>query len=300
MHPITPPAPAIDLSSNCFSPEATAQMERLMADFGRMYNERKDALNEVARAHHEALLLLSRAAEFRDDDTGVHIVRIGYLAWALALLLGQPAAWALLLRQAAPMHDVGKIGMPDDVLKKPGALTPQDRVVMNRHPAIGAEILGRSRIPLFQLAAETALTHHERWDGQGYPEGLSGNAIPLAGRIVAVVDFFDALTMDRCYRPAFSHERALHMLRAERAKAFDPQIVDTFLAHADAIIALRNRINDGQLGLAELSGSDDPTAWHAGGAPPSSAQADISALVSAPPAPPPSTPAPTPDTPGAC
>jgi len=245
--------------SNCFSAEASAQMERLVADFGRMYQERNDALNEVARAHHDALLRLSRAAEFRDDDTGVHIVRIGYLAWALALHLGQPAPWALLLRQAAPMHDVGKIGMPDGVLKKPGAFTPEERAVMNRHPQIGAEILGRSRIPLFQLAAEAALTHHERWDGRGYPAGLAGDAIPLSGRIVAVVDFFDALTMDRCYRPAYTDDRALRMLGAQRGLAFDPHIVDVFMAHAQALIELRERVNSGDLGMAELSGPDGPT-----------------------------------------
>lgn len=260
--PPAPPAPtagwSTDADSNCFSPDASAQMERLVADFGRMYQERNDALNEVARAHHDALLRLSRAAEFRDDDTGVHIVRIGYLAWALALRLGQPAPWALLLRQAAPMHDVGKIGMPDGVLKKPGAFTPEERAVMNQHPQIGAEILGRSRIPLFQLAAEAALTHHERWDGRGYPAGLAGEAIPLSGRIVAVVDFFDALTMDRCYRPAYADDRALRMLRAQRGLAFDPHIVDVFMAHADELIELRERVNSGQLGMAELSEPGGP------------------------------------------
>jgi putative two-component system response regulator len=247
---------------NCFSPEASAQMERLVADFGRMYKERNDALNEVARAHLDALLRLSRAAEFRDDDTGVHIVRMGYLAWALALKLGQPAPWALLLRQAAPMHDVGKIGMPDHVLKKPGPLSPDERVVMNQHPRIGAEILGRSRIPLFQLAAETALTHHERWDGQGYPAGLTGEAIPLSGRIVAVVDFFDALTMDRCYRPAFSDARALQMLLEERGRAFDPHVVDAFIAHSAELIALRDHINATGLDFEALSGLLDPASAH--------------------------------------
>jgi putative two-component system response regulator len=238
---------------HCFSDDAGAQMERLVADFGRMYRERNEALREVAQAHHEALLRLSRAAEFRDDDTGVHIVRIGFLAWALALRLGRPAAWALLLRQAAPMHDVGKIGIPDAVLKKPGRFTPEERAEMNRHAAMGAEILGRSRIPLFQLAAEVALTHHERWDGTGYPRGLAGEDIPLSGRIVAVVDFFDALTMDRCYRPALPDAEVLKMLAAERGRAFDPRIVDAFLAHAEDLILLRDAVNHQGLGFDELS-----------------------------------------------
>jgi putative two-component system response regulator len=244
-----------EAENNCYSPDASAQMERLVADFGRMYRERNDALEEVARAHHDALLRLSRAAEFRDDDTGVHIVRIGFLACELALLLHQNEAFARLLRQAAPMHDIGKIGVPDGVLKKPGKLSPEERVLMNEHARMGAEILGRSRIPLFQLAAEVALGHHERWDGHGYPAGLAGTAIPLSGRIVAVVDFFDALTMDRCYRPAFSDETALQMLLAERGGAFDPTVVDTFLAHAPALIALRDRITREHLGFDALSGT---------------------------------------------
>ncbi len=246
-----PPPPT--MAARCFTDDAGAQMERLVEDFGRMYRERNEALREVAKAHHDALLRLSRAAEFRDDDTGVHIVRIGFLAWALALKLGRPAEWALLLRQAAPMHDVGKIGVPDGVLKKPGRFTPEERVEMNKHPRIGAEILGRSRIPLFQLAAEVALTHHERWDGAGYPAGLAGDAIPLSGRIVAVADFFDALTMDRCYRPAMSDEVALQMLADQRGAAFDPHVVDVFLAHAGDMIAMRDAVNRHGLGFDDLS-----------------------------------------------
>lgn len=226
-----------------FDVAATAQMERIIADLGKMYHERNEALQEVARAHHEALLRLTLAAEYRDDDTGVHIVRIGYLAEALALALGQSTAYAAMLRRAAPMHDIGKIGIPDGVLKKPGPLTAPERETMKTHPLIGAEILGRSRIPLFQLGAEVARTHHERFDGRGYPSGLAGEAIPLSGRIVAVVDFFDALTMDRCYRAAFSDEEALNMLARERGQAFDPRVVDAFVAHAAGLMELRDALN---------------------------------------------------------
>ena len=241
--------------ANCYTDDAGAQMERLVADFGRMYRERNEALQEVARDHHDALLRLARAAEFRDDDTGVHIVRIGFLSGALARHLGQTPEQAQLLRQAAPMHDIGKIGVPDGVLKKPGGFTPAERQIMNQHPRIGAEILGRSRIPLFQLAAEVSLSHHERWDGAGYPAGLAGEQIPLSGRIVAVADFFDALTMDRCYRAAFADAQALTMLQAERGRAFDPRVVDAFLAHADELIALRDQVNRDNLDLAALSGA---------------------------------------------
>lgn len=238
--------------ANSFSPEASMQMERLVGDFGRMYRERNDALNEVAHAHHEALFRLSLAADLKDDDTGMHIIRIGFLSEALALLMGESPAKAAMLRKAAPMHDIGKIGIPDRVLKKPGAFDPEERAIMNEHARMGADILGRSRIPLFQLAAELALSHHERWDGSGYPSQLAGSAIPLSGRIVAIVDFFDALTMDRVYRPALPVEVALPMLLAQRGKAFDPEIVDTFMANAVELNALRERIKTSHLSYSDL------------------------------------------------
>lgn len=240
--PASFPAPGAE--ARCFDEAAVRQMELFVRDFGRMYRERNDALREVTRAHHAALLQLSMVAELKDDDTGVHIVRIGYLAEALALKLGQTAGYARMLRKAAPMHDIGKIGIPDQVLKKPGPLTPEERQVMNRHAAMGAEILGRSHnIPVFRMAAEVAATHHERWDGTGYPAGLSDEAIPLSGRITAVADFFDALTMDRVYRPAFSVDTALQMLASERGCAFDPAVVDVFLLHRAEIDALRIRVS---------------------------------------------------------
>ena len=235
-------APLDKSEDRMFDEAAAAQMERIVIDLKRVYQERNEALREVARAHHEALLRLSLAAEFKDDHTGVHIMRIGYMAEALANMLGQPAAFARMLGRVAPMHDIGKIGIPDHVLKKLGPYDTDDRAIMDLHPAMGAKILGRSRIPLFQLAAEVALGHHERWDGRGYPAQLSDEAIPLSARIVAVVDFFDALTMDRCYRKAFSDDEALRMLIQERGAAFDPQIVDVFVANAPSLIRLRDLI----------------------------------------------------------
>ncbi len=243
MSPPPPTALVDDTASRSFDAAAGAQMEFMLRDLGRMYRERNEALKEVTRAHHDALFRLALAAEYRDDDTGEHIVRMGFGAEALALAAGEDAAWAAMLRKAAPMHDIGKIGIPDAVLKKPGQLTDPERDVMRRHPEIGAGILGQSRIPLFKLAAEVSLTHHERWDGAGYPHGLAAEAIPLSGRIVAICDFFDALTMDRCYRPAFSDERALSMLAAESGRAFDPRLVALFIAHAAELMALRDRVN---------------------------------------------------------
>lgn len=225
--------------SRRFDPAAVEQMELLIQDFGRMYRERNDLLKEVTRAHHETLLRLAMAAEFKDDDTGSHIVRIGYLSEALALRLGCRIEFASLLRKAAPMHDIGKVGIPDTILKKEGPLGPEERLVMNRHAEIGARLLGQSRIPVFQMAAEIAASHHERFDGRGYPEGLAGEDIPLSARITSIVDIFDALTMDRVYRPAFGREQALEMIAAERGKALDPGIVDAFMDNIEELDALR-------------------------------------------------------------
>lgn len=243
---------AVSTVSPAFDPAAFAQMQRLVSDLGRMYRERNEALEEVTRAHHEALFRLALAAEFRDDDTGAHIVRMGFIAERLAMLAGESRERAAMLRCASPMHDVGKIGIPDHVLKKPGRYEPEEREIMNQHPVMGARIMGSSRIPLFQLAAQVALTHHERWDGRGYPHGLAGEDIPLCGRIAAIADFFDALTMDRCYRTAFSDERARDMLQAESGHAFDPRLMALFVQHLPEFVALRDRVNQSRPSFADL------------------------------------------------
>lgn len=243
---------AAALEPMAFDPQSFAQMQRMVLDMGEVYRKHKLALEEVTRAHHEALFRLALAAEYRDDDTGAHIVRMGFVAEEIALLAGMPAEQAAMLRMTAPMHDVGKIGISDRVLKKPGPFNADERLEMNRHPEMGAHILGASHIPLFAMAAEVALSHHERWDGGGYPKGLKGEDIPLAGRIAAVADFFDAITMDRCYRAAFSDERALEMLQAESGKAFDPHLVDVFIANAPRIVALRDRINQIEPSFGDL------------------------------------------------
>lgn len=247
------PAPCSPVSeSNRFDEAAAKQMLRFVEDFGHVYRERNKALDDLTRSHNEALLQLCMAAEARDDDTSVHIVRIGYLAQALALLLGSTPGFASLLRRAAPMHDIGKIGTPDHVLKKAGPLTDEEREIIQRHPQIGAEIIGKSSVPVFRMAAEVALTHHERFDGTGYPRGLAGQDIPLSGRITAIVDFYDALTMDRVYRPAMSPAKALQMLTEQSGVAFDPMIVDTFVQHFDQLDALRQKVTDERPSFADL------------------------------------------------
>ncbi len=152
------------------------------------------------------------------------------------------------------MHDVGKIAIPDAILKKPGQYSPAERAIMNSHAVIGAEIIGKSDIPLFAMAAQVALTHHENWDGTGYPFGTAGAQIPWCGRVVAVIDYFDALTMDRVYRKAFSDEQAREMMRAERGRKFDPEMLDVFVAHMDEFVCLREEINASQKDRLQAQG----------------------------------------------
>ena len=178
----------------------------------------------------ETLERLAIAGEYRDDDTGHHTRRVGDIAARLATALGLPPDRAELFRRAAPLHDLGKIGIPDSILLKPGKLTPEEFEVLKGHTAIGAAILSGSQSPLLQLAEEIALSHHERWDGTGYPYGLAGESIPLAGRIVTICDVFDALTHERPYKEAWPIEEAIKEIQRQHGKQFDPAIADAFLS----------------------------------------------------------------------
>lgn len=231
---------------------ALNQMLKITEDLRNVYQEKKEALLATNAAHHEVLMRLAMAAEFRDEDTGVHIIRIGYMAEKLSFLLGQSEEFGFMIRLAAPMHDVGKIGIPDSILKKPGKLELDERIIMDTHAEIGHRILANSNVPLFQLAATIALTHHEKFDGTGYPNQSTGENIAIAGRIVALIDFFDALTMDRCYRKAFTDVAAIEMVLEQKGKHFDPAIVDIFLANIDQFIALRQRINLNPINYGQL------------------------------------------------
>lgn len=224
---------------------ALAQLQRYADDLKHLMREKDDALEQIERAHLHSLTVLARAAEYRDDETGIHMDRVGALAELLARLLGRTDAEARTLRLAAPMHDIGKIAIPDQVLKKPGQYTLAERAIMNNHTVIGAEIIGQSDIPLFAMAGKVALTHHENWDGSGYPFGVAGEQISWCGRVVAIIDFFDALTMNRVYRKAFSDERARDMLQEQRGRKFDPDMLDVFLAHLADFAALRDHLNNG-------------------------------------------------------
>jgi response regulator RpfG family c-di-GMP phosphodiesterase len=184
---------------------------------------------ELHRTQLEVISRLAHATESRDEETGRHVARMSTLAHRLGLALGLGAEQAGLLRSAAPLHDIGKIGIPDRILLKPGPLDPDEWKIMKTHTTLGAEILAGSDSPLVQMAETIALTHHERWDGGGYPQGLAGEEIPLVGRICAVCDVFDALTSERPYKAAWSVDSALEEIRSERGRQFDPRVVAAFL-----------------------------------------------------------------------
>ncbi len=189
-----------------------------------------DALKTLRDSSLEAVFCLSRAAEYRDPDSGEHVIRVSYYAAAIARHLGLSEDFVDLLTHAAPMHDIGKIGIPDHILLKHGPLNAAEWEVMKRHTIIGAKILSASQTEVMKLAQTCARTHHERWDGAGYPEGLRGRDIPLPGRILAVADMFDALVTRRPYKPALQIAVACELLRNEREGALDPSVVDAFLA----------------------------------------------------------------------
>jgi cyclic di-GMP phosphodiesterase len=188
----------------------------------------------------ETVQRLMAAAELRDEETGEHIGRMSEYAAVIARALGLPPERVELVRQASPMHDIGKIGIPDSVLLKAGRLTLEERQTMQLHPEIGHQILANSDSELLRLGAVLALTHHERYDGTGYPRGLAGEDIPIEGRIAAIADVFDALTSDRVYRAALSIEQTLEIMRSERGYQFDPNVFDAFLGALDQIIRVRD------------------------------------------------------------
>ncbi len=242
-----------------------AQLASLALENARLYGAAKDELLErrrteeelldaVARlersrhdlhlAHGEMIRRLAFAAEFRDDETGRHTERMSRYCEFLGRRIGLDDERCELVRAASPLHDIGKIAVPDGILLKPGALTTEERSLMQRHAEIGNRLLRGSSSELLELAATIAWTHHERYDGSGYPRGLSGDRIPLEGRIASVADVFDALTTDRVYRPAFALDRALALMQAGRGTQFDPLILDLFLDCVDEL----------ELGLSTRSG----------------------------------------------
>jgi diguanylate cyclase (GGDEF)-like protein len=213
----------------------------------------------LQEAYGELLLRLAWAAEYRDDVTGAHAERVGRLAGMLASELGLPEQQTGRIEAAAPLHDLGKIAVPDSVLRKPDELTPTEREIMTRHCVVGADLLAGSRHPLVQTAETIARSHHERWDGDGYPDGLAGTDIPLPARITAVADAFDSLTDTRPYRPAVPHHEAVTLIQEDRGEHFDPDIVDA-LIHLDESGALASIQKGVQAGEWKGHGAEPETA----------------------------------------
>lgn len=220
----------------------------------QLYDQKRHLLELVQQRTRELedtrlqiIRRLGRAAEFKDDETGYHVIRMSHYCRMMALAVGMPDYRAEILFNAAPMHDVGKIGVPDSILEKPGPLTPDEWSIVKRHPVIGAGIIGRHNNELLEMARVIALTHHERWDGSGYPRALRGEAIPLVGRIVAVADSFDALTSTRPYKQAWPVEEAVALLRREAGRQFDPRLVPKF-------VEMMPQVRDIMAQYSEISG----------------------------------------------
>jgi len=207
----------------------TRFLHRALQEQNHLLEERvRERTQDLELARLEILSRLAEAAEYRDDSTGEHTRRVGRMSAAIASALGLPPSQVKLLRTVAPLHDVGKIGVPDRILLHPSSLSPQDFEVMKTHTLIGGRLLGGSEFPVLETAAEIALSHHERWDGRGYPHGCQGSEIPLSGRIVSVADTYDALRFERPYKPAWTHQRALEEIEAQRGARYDPEVVDAF------------------------------------------------------------------------
>ncbi len=188
-------------------------------------------LNErLKESYYESIIRLSTANEFRDNETGDHVKRVSFYCEELAKAMSYTPEYVTNIKYASPLHDIGKIGIPDNILKKPGKLTDQEFKIMQEHTVIGNKILGHPDNEIIELAKELTLSHHEKWDGSGYPHGLKGKDIPLSGRILAVADVFDALSNSRVYKPAFTLEQTYEIMKEGRGKHFDPELVDAFFS----------------------------------------------------------------------
>jgi len=227
----------------------------------------------IRQAHEETIHRLVKASLYRDEETGEHIQRTGWYSELLAAAAGWDAAAAEQIRLAAPMHDVGKIGIPDAILRKPGKLTPDETAVMRTHTLVGAKMLAGSTSPVLRMAEEIALRHHERWDGSGYPDGLAGTEIPEAARIVALVDAYDALSHDRVYRQAFSEAKVAELMLEGRGAHFDPRLFDLFLSLLPEMRAIAQAVPD-----ADANSDDEQRSF----APPATERAPPFPLVSPP------------------
>lgn len=224
--------------------EVNLQHKRIRAHNEELEQKVAERTLELRNTQLEIIHRLGHAAEYKDNETGYHIIRMSLYCGLMGKALGMTDAEVETLQRASPMHDVGKIGIPDRVLLKPGKLDPDEWSIMKTHAAIGADLLSGSNSPLIQLASTIAMTHHEKWDGSGYPRGLKGDAIPLAGRICAVCDVFDALTSERPYKKAWTVEDAMAELHAGAGKHFDPDLIAMFERILPEILEVRSQYQE--------------------------------------------------------
>jgi len=226
------------------------ELEQLVEERTRKLQEtiRKllETEKELSISREETIQRLAMAAEFRDDETALHTVRMGSFCQILAIRAGLPPADCELIRSASPLHDVGKIGTPDNILLKPGKLTAEEFVIIKKHAEIGHRLLSNSSSTMLETGAIIAWTHHEKFNGSGYPRGLAGESIPIEGRIAAVCDVFDALTSDRVYKKAYPVDKAVEIMMEGRGNHFDPVLLDLFMNSMDEVLAIKDEYIDNQ------------------------------------------------------
>ena len=218
--------------------------KELEVEVAKRTEELRHAFEKIKEASLDTIYRLSRAAEYKDEDTGAHIFRMSNYSAIVARTMGLTEQTVEFILYAAPMHDIGKIGIPDKILLKPAKLDPDEWEIMKRHTIFGGKILEGSDTGFIRLGEITALTHHEKWDGTGYPKGLKGKEIPLVGRIVAIADVFDALTSKRSYKEPFSLEKSYEIIKEDRGTHFDPDVVDAFFASEDKLLAIKGKYKD--------------------------------------------------------
>lgn len=219
------------------------ELRELQKNLEQKVKERTQQLNE---SRLEIVGRLGKAAEYKDNETGMHVIRMSRFSELLARELGKDDHYCEMILNASPMHDIGKIGIPDRVLLKPGKLDHDEWQIMKSHTTMGAEILSGGESELMKMSAIIAITHQEKWDGSGYPKGLKGEEIPLEGRIVAIADVFDALTSVRPYKNAWTVEKAVELIEQESGKHFDPQLVPLFVKILADIVKVKNEFSDSQ------------------------------------------------------
>ncbi len=224
---------------------ANKQLEKYAGDLNKSVSELKTVHEELKQAYLDTINRLVLAAEYKDEDTGDHIVRMSRYSALIAEKLELPAKDENIA-YAAPMHDVGKIGTPDSILLKPGKLTNKEFDLMKTHTTIGGQILANSKAEILKVAEQIALSHHEKWNGKGYPQGLSGDDIPLAARIVGLADTFDALTSKRPYKDRYPVEVALEIIKKEQGQHFDPDVVEVFLENIDEILKIKSEVDSAE------------------------------------------------------